>query len=187
MTAQCEGMGEVGSARYEPALLPPCPSIRVLSYSNCQEIHSRQQRVWAWPLAGMILLYRYTNIRRKNWYCHSYWYFLQFPLFSTAIGKSLGLLRLILDDNSDRIYKAEVASHHYSENVVKEMRPDLVALITAADKQMTSLVNWAKKIPHFTELPVEDQAILLNEGGFYSFLIQYTHTFTTIYTYFTLA
>ena len=42
MTAQCEGMGEVGSARYEPALLPPCPSIRVLSYSNCQEIHSRQ-------------------------------------------------------------------------------------------------------------------------------------------------
>ena len=43
MTAQCEGMGEVGSVRYEPALLPPCPSIRVLSYSNCQEIHSRQQ------------------------------------------------------------------------------------------------------------------------------------------------
>ena len=42
MTVQCEGMGEVGSARYEPALLPPCPSIRVLSYSNCQEIHSRQ-------------------------------------------------------------------------------------------------------------------------------------------------
>ena len=36
ITAQCEGMGEVGSARYEPALLPPCPSIRVLSYSNCQ-------------------------------------------------------------------------------------------------------------------------------------------------------
>ena len=26
----------VGSARYEPALLPPCPTIRVLSYSNCQ-------------------------------------------------------------------------------------------------------------------------------------------------------
>ena len=24
------GMGDVGSARYEPALLPPCPIIRVL-------------------------------------------------------------------------------------------------------------------------------------------------------------
>ena len=32
--AQWEGMGDVGSARYEPALLPPCPTIRVLSHSN---------------------------------------------------------------------------------------------------------------------------------------------------------
>ena len=43
MIAQCEGMGKIGSARYEPTLLPPCPSIRVLSYSNCQEIHPFQQ------------------------------------------------------------------------------------------------------------------------------------------------
>ena len=32
--AQWEGMGDVGSARYEPALLPPHPTIRILSYSN---------------------------------------------------------------------------------------------------------------------------------------------------------
>ena len=32
--AQGEGMGDEGSARYEPALLPPCPTIRVISYSN---------------------------------------------------------------------------------------------------------------------------------------------------------
>ena len=32
--AQWEGMRDVGSARYKPALLPPCPTIRVLSYSN---------------------------------------------------------------------------------------------------------------------------------------------------------
>ena len=32
--AQWEGMGDVGLARYEPALLPPCPTIRVLSYSD---------------------------------------------------------------------------------------------------------------------------------------------------------
>ena len=34
VTTQWEGMGDVGSARYEPALLPPYPTIRVLSYSN---------------------------------------------------------------------------------------------------------------------------------------------------------
>ena len=32
--AQWEGIGDVGAARYEPALLPLCPTIRVLSYSN---------------------------------------------------------------------------------------------------------------------------------------------------------
>ena len=32
--AQWEEMGDVGSARYEPALLPPCPTIRILSYSK---------------------------------------------------------------------------------------------------------------------------------------------------------
>ena len=32
--AQWEGMGDVGSARYELALLPSCATIRVLSYSN---------------------------------------------------------------------------------------------------------------------------------------------------------
>ena len=30
------GDGDVGSARYEQALLPLCPTIRVLSYSICQ-------------------------------------------------------------------------------------------------------------------------------------------------------
>ena len=44
MIAQCEGMGEVGSARYEPALLPPCPSISVLSYSNCQRSTQSHQQ-----------------------------------------------------------------------------------------------------------------------------------------------
>ena len=44
MTAQCEGMGEVESARYEPALLPPCPSIRVLCYSNCQRSTQSHQQ-----------------------------------------------------------------------------------------------------------------------------------------------
>ena len=32
--AQWEGMGDVGSVRYEPALLPPCLTIRVLSYNT---------------------------------------------------------------------------------------------------------------------------------------------------------
>ena len=37
--AQWEGMGDVGPARYEPALLPPCPTIRVTVTSKFSEIH----------------------------------------------------------------------------------------------------------------------------------------------------
>ena len=44
ITVQWEGMGDVGSTRYEPALLPPCPTIKVLCYSNCQRsTHSHNQ------------------------------------------------------------------------------------------------------------------------------------------------
>ena len=39
ITAPLTGMEDVGSVRYKPALVPPCPTIRVLSFSNCQEIH----------------------------------------------------------------------------------------------------------------------------------------------------
>lgn len=34
----------------------------------------------------------------------------------------------------------------------------------AADKQLFTLVEWAKRIPHFTELPLDDQVILLRAG-----------------------
>ncbi|XP_067141210.1 retinoic acid receptor RXR-alpha-B-like isoform X2 [Centruroides vittatus] len=34
----------------------------------------------------------------------------------------------------------------------------------AADRQLYQLVEWAKHIPHFTELPLEDQMILLKAG-----------------------
>jgi hypothetical protein len=34
----------------------------------------------------------------------------------------------------------------------------------AADKQLFTLVEWAKRIPHFVELPLDDQVILLRAG-----------------------
>ena len=47
ITIQWEGMGDVGSARYEPAVLPPCPTIRALSYSNChRSTHSTSKWIF---------------------------------------------------------------------------------------------------------------------------------------------
>ena len=48
--AQWEGMGDVGSARYEPALLPPCPTIRVLSYSRAQAVLFGR-----WKVGGVVV------------------------------------------------------------------------------------------------------------------------------------
>ena len=50
--AQWEGMGDVGSARYEPALLPPCPTIKVLSYSNCQRF-TRSISTWIFRILAL--------------------------------------------------------------------------------------------------------------------------------------
>ena len=59
ITAQWEGMGDVGLARYEPALLPPYPAIRVSSYSNYQRsIHSISKRIFRNLTQGAVQLFR---------------------------------------------------------------------------------------------------------------------------------
>ena len=44
--AQWEGMVDVGSARYEPVLLPPCQTIRVLSYSSLTSNFQKFSTLW---------------------------------------------------------------------------------------------------------------------------------------------
>ncbi|KAI1305270.1 Retinoic acid receptor RXR-alpha [Halotydeus destructor] len=43
-------------------------------------------------------------------------------------------------------------------------RDPMSNICQAADRQMYQLVEWAKHIPHFTELPVDDQVALLKSG-----------------------
>ena len=42
-------------------------------------------------------------------------------------------------------------------------------LYTAMDKQLMALVDWAKHIPHFTDLLLEDQVALLRVGECFHF------------------
>lgn len=44
-------------------------------------------------------------------------------------------------------------------------RDPVTNICQAADKQLFTLVDWAKRVPHFTELPLEDQVILLRAGN----------------------
>ncbi|KAJ3598693.1 hypothetical protein NHX12_002198 [Muraenolepis orangiensis] len=44
-----------------------------------------------------------------------------------------------------------------------------------ADKQLFALVEWAKRIPHFAELPLDDQVILLRAGWNELLIASFSH------------
>lgn len=44
-----------------------------------------------------------------------------------------------------------------------------------ADKQLYALVEWAKRIPHFSELPLDDQVILLRAGWNELLIASFSH------------
>nr|XP_053632730.1 retinoic acid receptor RXR-like [Cherax quadricarinatus] len=45
----------------------------------------------------------------------------------------------------------------------------------AADRHLVQLVEWAKHIPHFTDLPVDDQVILLKAGWNELLIASFSH------------
>ncbi|KAJ8332252.1 hypothetical protein SKAU_G00427350 [Synaphobranchus kaupii] len=50
----------------------------------------------------------------------------------------------------------------------------------AADKQLFTLVEWAKRIPHFSELPLDDQVILLRAGWNELLIASFSHRSITV-------
>ena len=83
VTAQWEGIGYVGSARYELVLFFPCSTIRVLSYSNCQRsTHSISNQCitpqnW-WPVTlctskkGPLKIQNTPETVSRNWCFNSF-------------------------------------------------------------------------------------------------------------------
>ncbi|KAK2168031.1 hypothetical protein LSH36_21g07001 [Paralvinella palmiformis] len=52
---------------------------------------------------------------------------------------------------------------------------------TYVDTQLLGLVDWAKRIPHFTELPLEDQVILLRAGWNELLIAGFSHRSTAVH------
>lgn len=63
----------------------------------------------------------------------------------------------------DRILEAELRIEPKDEQSTENEDP-MTNFCSAANKQLLQLVEWAKHIPHFMELPIEDQVILLRAG-----------------------
>ncbi|XP_077188382.1 retinoic acid receptor RXR-gamma isoform X1 [Paroedura picta] len=80
----------------------------------------------------------------------------------------------------ERILEAEMAvepkTEPYSETSTDNSTNDPVTNIChAADKQLFTLVEWAKRIPHFSDLTLEDQVILLRAGWNELLIASFSH------------
>lgn len=65
----------------------------------------------------------------------------------------------------------------FSSGLLLQTNDPVTNICHAADKQLFTLVEWAKRIPHFSDLPLDDQVILLRAGMWHS----YTHIQTMQY------
>ncbi|XP_019355861.2 retinoic acid receptor RXR-gamma isoform X2 [Alligator mississippiensis] len=80
----------------------------------------------------------------------------------------------------ERILEAELAvepkTESYSDMNAENSTNDPVTNIChAADKQLFTLVEWAKRIPHFSNLTLEDQVILLRAGWNELLIASFSH------------
>lgn len=80
----------------------------------------------------------------------------------------------------ERVLQAELAVEPKTETYVDAQRDAVTNICQAADKQLMNLVDWAKRIPHFVELPLEDQVILLRAGWNELLIAGFSHRSTAV-------
>uniref|UniRef100_A0A671RC35 Retinoic acid receptor RXR-alpha-B-like n=1 Tax=Sinocyclocheilus anshuiensis TaxID=1608454 RepID=A0A671RC35_9TELE len=84
----------------------------------------------------------------------------------------------------EKILEAELAVEPKTETYVETYRygpgptdpnDPVTNICQAADKQLFTLVEWAKRIPHFSDLPLDDQVILLRAGWNELLIASFSH------------
>ncbi|XP_058613248.1 retinoic acid receptor RXR-alpha-A isoform X2 [Onychostoma macrolepis] len=83
----------------------------------------------------------------------------------------------------EKILEAELAVEPKTETYIETSVPmpsnspndPVTNICQAADKQLFTLVEWAKRIPHFSELPLDDQVILLRAGWNELLIASFSH------------
>uniref|UniRef100_A0ABM5F763 Retinoic acid receptor RXR n=1 Tax=Pogona vitticeps TaxID=103695 RepID=A0ABM5F763_9SAUR len=83
----------------------------------------------------------------------------------------------------EKILEAELAVEPKTETYIEAnmgLAPNspndpVTNICQAADKQLFTLVEWAKRVPHFSELPLDDQVILLRAGWNELLIASFSH------------
>lgn len=82
----------------------------------------------------------------------------------TARMPAYGTLTAFNDMPIEKLRDAELASEPTYENYEDATDDAIGTFCHAAEKQLYTLVDWAKRIPLFTDLPIDDQVTLLRSG-----------------------
>ncbi|KAK8748189.1 hypothetical protein OTU49_016361 [Cherax quadricarinatus] len=72
------------------------------------------------------------------------------------------------------IREAELSVEHTTDHPL-DQGDAVTNICQAADRHLVQLVEWAKHIPHFTDLPVDDQVILLKAGWNELLIASFSH------------
>ncbi|XP_063424721.1 retinoic acid receptor RXR-like isoform X1 [Mytilus trossulus] len=80
----------------------------------------------------------------------------------------------------EKILEAELAVDPNTDTYIDTQKDAVTNICQAADKQLITLVEWAKRIPHFVELPLEDQVILLRAGWNELLIAAFSHRSTVV-------
>ncbi|OCT67831.1 retinoid X receptor beta L homeolog isoform X2 [Xenopus laevis] len=78
----------------------------------------------------------------------------------------------------EKILEAELAVEQKSDQSLEgggSPSDPVTNICQAADKQLFTLVEWAKRIPHFSELALDDQVILLRAGWNELLIASFSH------------
>uniref|UniRef100_A0A8C1N5B5 Retinoic acid receptor RXR n=1 Tax=Cyprinus carpio TaxID=7962 RepID=A0A8C1N5B5_CYPCA len=75
----------------------------------------------------------------------------------------------------EKILEAEMAVEQKTELHADGSSGGITNICQAADKQLFTLVEWAKRIPHFSELSLDDQVILLRAGWNELLIASFSH------------
>ncbi|XP_035383060.1 retinoic acid receptor RXR-alpha-A isoform X2 [Electrophorus electricus] len=83
----------------------------------------------------------------------------------------------------EKILEAELAVEPKTETYIEtnlgvpsnSPNDPVTNICQAADKQLFTLVEWAKRIPHFSQLPLDDQVILLRAGWNELLIASFSH------------
>nr|XP_021403355.1 retinoic acid receptor RXR-beta [Lonchura striata domestica] len=77
----------------------------------------------------------------------------------------------------EKLLEAELAVEPKSDDGAGGASPNdpVTNICQAADKQLFTLVEWAKRVPHFSGLPLDDQVILLRAGWNELLIASFSH------------